>query len=345
MFGFKLLGLVLSSLIAVTPISNLTGDTILFPQTRDVSIEWHVNVEVYDLGYTTQVTAGSYIHEETAKHNYLIMMNVLMRCNQACYFAPTSHGYTLEDGTLVATRYTIPKNKTAAELTTLLSGFNQNGNVSGSYTFTDEDDYTSLTVSTTLPNNVTFNETLYFPAVTQGTELKTLDDHFYVWSTMWEEWKDLDLQHKANELQYYMYQMRHNGTPMTSQVQSVVDQLIEQQQYDAAYTVINNYYYDQTETTNQETESIIDNYDDKNSSLDTLTTQEQDFADQIESDFTQQIGNISTQNITESSDFQRSAFWVTDKFNRMTNNNAFGSLLGFSLLIGFAMAIIGRVLK
>lgn len=43
-------------------------------------------------------------------------------------------------------------------------------------------------------------------------------------------------------------------------------------------------------------------------------------------------------------DFQSSAVWVSQQFNRLTANTPFGSVLGFSLLLGLSLLIIGKVL-
>lgn len=43
------------------------------------------------------------------------------------------------------------------------------------------------------------------------------------------------------------------------------------------------------------------------------------------------------------SKFQASAIWVSDQFNELTNDSPFGSLMGFSLILGISLLIIGKV--
>lgn len=43
------------------------------------------------------------------------------------------------------------------------------------------------------------------------------------------------------------------------------------------------------------------------------------------------------------SKFQASAIWVSDQFNELTSDSPFGSFMGFSLLLGLSLLIIGRV--
>lgn len=56
------------------------------------------------------------------------------------------------------------------------------------------------------------------------------------------------------------------------------------------------------------------------------------------------LDQISTESdLINNNKFINSANWVTQQYNRITNNNPIGSLIGFSLLFGLALIFIGKI--
>lgn len=56
------------------------------------------------------------------------------------------------------------------------------------------------------------------------------------------------------------------------------------------------------------------------------------------------LDEISTESdLINNNKFINSANWVTQQYNRITNNNPVGSLIGFSLLFGLALIFIGKI--
>lgn len=43
--------------------------------------------------------------------------------------------------------------------------------------------------------------------------------------------------------------------------------------------------------------------------------------------------------------FLQSANWVRVQFTRLTDNNPFGSVLSFSLVVGIALLVLGKIYK
>lgn len=95
----------------------------------------------------------------------------------------------------------------------------------------------------------------------------------------------------------------------------------------------------------QETIESSNGLDDANQNL----INESDEYNQLESGFNNDMNSalddIDTQFNPSSfgSKFQASAIWVSDQFNELTSDSPFGSFLGFSLLLGLSLLIIGRV--
>lgn len=85
---------------------------------------------------------------------------------------------------------------------------------------------------------------------------------------------------------------------------------------------------------------------DANSEFDSTVSDYQ----QLETGFNDNLDNSMDDIVIEDvnnlgSTFLSSARWVSSQFNTLTNNTPFGSLLSFSMLIGLALLIIGKVYK
>lgn len=79
-----------------------------------------------------------------------------------------------------------------------------------------------------------------------------------------------------------------------------------------------------------------------NSSQNSLVTQEDSFNDQMNNSLNNIDPNFNI-NTQFGSKFITSANWVKTQFDKMTGSTPFGSVLGFSLLLGVGLLIIGRV--
>lgn len=79
-----------------------------------------------------------------------------------------------------------------------------------------------------------------------------------------------------------------------------------------------------------------------NSSQNSLVTQEDSFNDQMNNSLNNINPNFNI-NTQFGSKFITSANWVKTQFDLMTGSTPFGSVLGFSLLLGVGLLIIGRV--
>lgn len=89
----------------------------------------------------------------------------------------------------------------------------------------------------------------------------------------------------------------------------------------------------------------VNNNDSITNSLNSAASQEQTIAATQESQFNDAIGQINTSNpLAGLTDLANSATWVRNRFNELTTSTAFGTILGFSLLLGLALAIVGRIM-
>lgn len=89
-------------------------------------------------------------------------------------------------------------------------------------------------------------------------------------------------------------------------------------------------------------ESLDDQTDAASQVFDNFEGIESSFND----DLTDSLADIQIQTPgAMGSKFQASAIWVKTQFDRITNTTPFGSILGFSLLLGISLLIVGRVLR
>lgn len=96
-------------------------------------------------------------------------------------------------------------------------------------------------------------------------------------------------------------------------------------------------------TSNSNTSS--DNLDNSNSQVSDVVNQYDNLESNFNDSMNSALNDIDT-SLTPSSmgsKFQTSAIWVRTQFNRMTNNTPFGSIMGFSLLLGLSLLIIGKI--
>lgn len=96
---------------------------------------------------------------------------------------------------------------------------------------------------------------------------------------------------------------------------------------------------------NDQSSKEINTNDSITNTLNSAASQEQTITAAQESQFNDAIGQINTSNpIAGLTDLANSATWVRNRFNELTTSTAFGTVLGFSLLLGLALAIVGRIM-
>lgn len=99
-----------------------------------------------------------------------------------------------------------------------------------------------------------------------------------------------------------------------------------------------------TTSSNASSSELDDNTNQLTQDIGQYTNIENGFNDDMNS----HLNNIDTTSTLPSamgSKFLSSANWVRVQFNRMTENTPFGSILGFSLVLGLSLLIIGKVYK
>lgn len=98
-----------------------------------------------------------------------------------------------------------------------------------------------------------------------------------------------------------------------------------------------------TTNSNQDANNLETVSDDISSSSDDLIQSENSFNNSMNSNLQQIDTNINIGNL--GSKFLASADWVRMQFNTLTNGTPFGSVLSFSLLLGLALVLVGRIRK
>ena len=160
----------------------------------------------------------------------------------------------------------------------------------------------------------------------------------------------------SDSTQYYI------DTPSSSNVTIIInnigtsDESILSPDYTSALGDIKDlitYYGDKLLEQNNINSEIDNNIiDNANSNKDTFNDTsskfneiEKGFSDDLDSN----LNNISTNTDFSfnggGSYFKNSINWVNTQFNNMTNNTPFGSLLGFSLILGLALLLLGKLFK
>lgn len=99
-----------------------------------------------------------------------------------------------------------------------------------------------------------------------------------------------------------------------------------------------------TDSTNNSSSDLDDSTSQLTQDITSYTQIENSFNDDMNS-YLQDIDTSNNLPSAMGSKFLTSANWVRVQFNRMTENTPFGSLLGFSLVLGIALLIIGKVYK
>lgn len=95
-----------------------------------------------------------------------------------------------------------------------------------------------------------------------------------------------------------------------------------------------------------ETEAAEENLDDQTDLASGAFSQFEGIESDFNDGFTDSLDQITiTTPGAMGSKFQASAIWVKTQFDRITNSTPFGSILGFSLLLGLSLLIVGRVLR
>lgn len=320
MFGTKLLGLVLSSVMFFTPINKDLDVDYSFPRYIGVSVTWQISYTIDDLGPLTPSNSA---------HDYIINYHVNFYCNHAC----TLNGIPSNDpGDYALTQERIftvrTSNKTPEAMISYMSGIATGGS-SGlrQHEFQSASELFGIEVSLHFAHGDT-TTTVYFCPIADIDVLR-------------------DIDYKVDEFSnlYFLQNFLMNKDVPSTDIQTVTNYL-NNGDYSSAVNYIYNYYTTNSVSTNVNNETVVNNYSTKETSLNTYYNTENNFTNQVETDFQNQEQQLPDLNDSiqdmQSTSFLSSANWVTQQFNRMTQNTVFGSFLIFSLFTGFIMALIGR---
>ena len=98
--------------------------------------------------------------------------------------------------------------------------------------------------------------------------------------------------------------------------------------------------------TNQ-SNNTASNADNTNQTLGNKVNQEEDLVSDAEDTLSNDLNTLDITNknndLLFNQKFIKSAIWVRDRFNYMTNNNAYGYMITFAMVIGLALVIIGKL--
>lgn len=333
MLARQFLTLTLSALIGFSPVNfgYWTGDEIEFPYTRTNTASWKLSYYVDDLGPITN---------NASTRSYQITMHYDVYCSSSCTYQNTmtgtnAYGYNVDNNHIVFELVSLEHDQPPSWIyNQLYSGTNKQGVKSETITYANPDSYVVM--------NLTVNHykgswgiEICFPALTEGMVLNQIEYQIH----------DFQGDYRLVNEEQMIYKLVLDKD-VNSLFKQQVLRYLAQGDTTTAYNMVTNYYITNEVTQTENKETTVNNYDTHETNLQTVSNQEHQFTVGIENQFENQIQLIDpTNSVIDNVSWQQSAVWVTDKFNRFTNGNAFGSLLGFSLLIGFAMAIIGRVLK
>lgn len=316
MFGFKLFGLALSALLSVTPVNRYSE--LSYPLTRQDQIFYRMSYRIDDLGTTT--ANGN-------THNYDIHYDVDIYCSSACSLSRSNRSEFSESHVTYSFTQRV-MNVTSETMVNKLTGLTTANYYNATNTYTNEFDVSQNTFTITYHDNKTQNITVFIMAEPPGASLKNIE-------YLIDEFSNL----------YFMRNFLLDKDVPSTDIQTVQN-YIDNGDYNSAYQYITNYYYTNSVTNNENNEDVVNNYSTKETSLNTYYNTENNFTNQVETDFQQQEQQLPDLNDSiqelQVPKFLQSANWVTAQFNRMTSGNALGSLITFSLLTGFILALIGR---
>lgn len=322
MLARQFLTLALSALIGFTPInfSYYDGDEIEFPLSRRDSVYWRLSYDIDDLGPLVN---------NSSNHDYGITYNYMIECSSPCRIEIPDAAAVAQVSTNYYTFSILGSmyNVTPTAMLQVLETGNKGGTVSEGYTYQTQNSVHRMDV-TLEHGSGSWVLHVFFSPLNEGNLLSSI-------------------LHQTEELNnwYFLKNFLMDKDVPVSDIQTIKN-YIDNGDYSSAIQYVENYYISNAVNQNTTNENVVNNYDTHETNLQTVSNQEHQFTVGIENQFENQIRLLDpTNSVIDNVSWQQSAVWVTDKFNRFTNGNAFGSLLGFSLLIGFAMAIIGRVLK
>lgn len=318
MYYTKFLGLVVSALLSITPVYTPTD--IEFPFDRVDKVFIRIAYRVDDLG---QVSIGGLYHD------YNIDYNIQISCSSACTLTNPTGGTVLKsnDNYFEYHVFSRVSNKSPDQMIALLRNADDIVQKAQVNTYNAPNSIGTIQIPLNLDyGSLTIN--VYFPAMTDQMVL-------------------LDIDARLDELSdwYFLKNFLMDKDIPSSAIQDV-QTYINNGDYSSAVQYVENYYINNSVTTNENNEQVVNNYSSKETNLNTYFNTENNFTTGIENNFQQQQQllpdtNQSIQDL-QSSSFLQSANWVTQQFNRMTVNNPLGKLLIFSLFTGFILALIGR---
>ena len=106
---------------------------------------------------------------------------------------------------------------------------------------------------------------------------------------------------------------------------------------------------DQNNVNSEVDNNIIDNANKNNDIFNDTSSKFNDIEKEFTNDLDSNLNSIDTSTDFSfnggGSYFKNSINWVNTQFNKMTNSTPFGSILGFSLILGLALLLLGKLFK
>lgn len=318
MFSRQLFAIAISTLISINPVYpwDWEGEKIDFPFFRTDTVVWRLSFDIDDLG---PVSNGA------SNHNYGVTYNYFIECSGPCRIEiPVADNLAqVNENYYTFSIYTQYYNHTPTQMLQKIEAGNKGRTISDGYTYQNAEDVHEIDV--TLENfDGSWVLHTYFSPISEGNLLGAI--YYYV---------------RNFDRNWLIQQMLNRNNP--SSVTETLQQYIEDGDYTGATNYIYNYYYQNTVDDIENKEATVSENTTKKDELETVFQTENNFTSGIENDFNSQMQNINTNNsVINDSNFLSSANWVKQQFDRMTNNNALGAVLSFSLIVGLALALLGR---
>lgn len=236
MFGFKLLGIVISSLLAVSPVNFDYPNEIEFPFTRTDQVTFRTSVDLYDLGYAEDVdlatlSEGLTAKYENAEHNYMMKYNVHIYCSSACSVTnPTNGSVSPLSQDIWLYEWSQPVKSAPKDIGTKFYSFNQGGTQTQIDTYSNEYSFGTMNVQVPFYNG-TWQLYVKFPAVYEGMTLESIAFNLKDFKTDYELIHEKELIYKLvldKDIEY--------------DTKIAVLQYVRNGQYHDASNYIQNYY-------------------------------------------------------------------------------------------------------
>lgn len=308
-----------------------------FPETREVSYWYETSVNIQDLGYSTGYTSTSGINN--AQHRYNFEYTTIITCNQACSLRSPDKGYNISSNIIVITHQQNDSDTPTGLAGKINQWTTKKGYGNSSYTFNSASDEYSVNVTIGYISNQSQVVTLYFPALTEGRILSSLNSNIETWSTLWGQWSILDELYKEQVLRFMIFQMTNSGNYISPSVMQTIQNDLNNGNYDDAYTVINNYYYNQIDDNNGVKDEITSDFNSTNTDLVSTTNDFMNFEDSQKQTMKEQLQQIDFN--FNGNQFQQSATFYKKVFTDFVGSTQLFIPISVILFITLLMILLG----